>query len=242
MKIVEASVIGARDTNEDRLGHWRTPQATLMAVADGLGGHVHGEIAAQIALDVMSASFGAEARDALPDPASFLERACLAGHAAILRETRKQRFLESPRTVLAACVVQDGEVFWTYVGDCRFYHVRGGRVLARSRDHTVVQRLVDEGRLREEAVPTHPYRNRLLNCLGGYQTPRIERVANARLAHGDIVLLCSDGLWGPLSQDELVEGLVSRPLEQAIPALVAAAEGSAGDDCDNISVVAMAWE
>ena len=133
-------------------------------------------------------------------------------------------------------------MFWTYVGDCRFYHVRGGRVLARSLDHTVVQRLVDEGRLREEAVPTHPYRNRLLNCLGGYQTPRIERVVNARLAHGDIVLLCSDGLWGPLSQDELVEGLVSRPLEQAIPALVAAAEGSAGDDCDNISVVAMAWE
>ena len=91
MKIVEASVIGARDTNEDRLGHWRTPQATLMSVADGLGGHVHGEVAAQIALDVMSASFGAEARDALSDPASFLERACLAGHVAILRETRKQR-------------------------------------------------------------------------------------------------------------------------------------------------------
>ena len=242
MKIVEASVVGARETNEDRVGHWRTAQAALMAVADGLGGHVHGELAAQIALDVMSAAFGAEARDTLPDPASFLERACLAGHAAILRETRKQRFPESPRTVLAACVIQEGQVYWTYVGDCRFYLVRGGRVIARSRDHTVVQRLVDEGRVREDAVATHPYRNRLLNCLGGFQTPRIESVVNTRLARGDIVLLCSDGLWGPLSQDELVGVLLSRPLEHAIPALVAAAEASAGDDCDNISVVAMTWD
>jgi len=242
VKIVEASVVGARDTNEDRVGHWKTAQAALMAVADGLGGHVHGELAAQLALDVLGASFEAEARDRLPDPASFLERACLAGHAAILRETRKQRFPESPRTVVSTCVVQDGQVFWTYVGDCRFYLVRGGEVIARSRDHTVVQRLVDEGRVREDAVATHPYRNRLLNCLGGYQTPRIEPVVSTRLARGDILLLCSDGLWGPLSQDELVQTLISRPLEQAVPALVAAAEASAGDDCDNISVVAMTWE
>ncbi len=242
MKIVEASVLGARETNEDRVGHWRSAQAALLAVADGLGGHVHGELAAQISVDILSASFGAEARDALPDPGGFLERAFVAGHAAIVRETRKQRFPESPRTVLAACVVQEGQVFWTHVGDCRFYLIRGGRVLARSRDHTMVQRLVDEGRVREEAVATHPYRNRLLNCLGGYQTPRIEPAVSTRLVRDDIVLLCSDGLWGPLSQDEMVRVLVSRPLEQAIPELVAAAESSAADDCDNISVVAMAWD
>jgi serine/threonine protein phosphatase PrpC len=242
VKIVEASVLGARETNEDRVGHWRTTEAALLAVADGLGGHVHGEVAAQIAVDILSASFGAEARDTLPDPASFLERACAAGHAAILRETRKQRFPESPRTVLVACVVQEGQVFWTHVGDCRFYLIRGRQVLARSRDHTVVQRLVDEGRLREEAVATHPYRNRLLNCLGGHQTPRIDPVVSARLLCDDIVLLCSDGLWGPLSQDELVDTLASLPLERAIPELVAAAEASAADDCDNISVVAMTWE
>jgi serine/threonine protein phosphatase PrpC len=242
VKIVEASVLGARETNEDRVGHWRTAQAALLAVADGLGGHVHGELAAQISVDILSASFAAEARDTLPDPASFLERACAAGHAAILRETRKQRFLESPRTVLVACVVQEGQVFWTHVGDCRFYLIRGRQILARSRDHTVVQRLVDEGRLREEAVATHPYRNRLLNCLGGHQTPRIEPVVSARLLRDDIVLLCSDGLWGPLSQGEIVETLASLPLERAIPELVAAAEASAADDCDNVSVVAMTWE
>ena len=241
MNIVEASVLGARETNEDRVGHWRTPRSLLMAVADGLGGHVHGELAAQIAIDVLGAAFAAEARDILPDPASFLARAYGAAHSAILRETEKQRFPETPRTVLSACVVQDARVFWTHIGDCRFYLIREGGIVVRSRDHTVVQRLIDEGRIGEEAAATHPHRNRLLQCLGGYQTPRIEPVASTRLAKNDILLLCSDGFWGPISQPQLMHALLSRPLSAAIPELVAAAEKAAGLDCDNISVVATTW-
>ncbi len=240
--IVQASSLGARETNEDRVGHWSAPQAVLMAVADGLGGHMHGEVAAQLALDILGAAFAGEARPKLEEPAGFLARTFAAAHSAILREAEKRRFPDSPRTVAATCVVQDGQVFWTHVGDCRFYLLRSGRIVARSRDHTVVQRLVDEGRIREEAAGTHPYRNRLLQCLGGYQTPRIEPVASARLAKDDILLLCSDGFWGPLTQRQLMHALLSRPLGEAIPELVALAETSAGADCDNISVVAMAWQ
>lgn len=240
--IVQTSALGAREINEDRVGHWTAPDAVLMAVADGLGGHLHGELAAQIAMEILGTAFAAEARARLADPGDFLTRAFAAAHDAILREAEIQRFPENPRTVIAACVVQDGQVFWTHVGDCRFYLLRTGRVLARSRDHTVVQRLVDEGRIREEAAATHPHRNRLLQCLGGYQVPRIEPVSSAPLAPQDILLLCSDGLWGPLSQRQLMHPLLSRPLGEAIPELVALAEASAGPDCDNISVVAMAWD
>ena len=239
--IVQASVIGAREANEDRVGHWRAPEAQLMAVADGLGGHMHGELAAQIAIDILGAAFTGEAQPKLADPAGFLERALATAHAAILRETERQRFPEAPRTVLVACAVQDGQAFWTHVGDCRFYLVRGGRILARSRDHTMVQRLVDEGRIREEAMATHPHRNRLLQCLGGYQMPRIEPVASARLARDDILLLCSDGFWGPLTPRQLMHALLSRPLGEAISELVALAEKCAGPECDNISAVAMTW-
>jgi serine/threonine protein phosphatase PrpC len=240
--IVQASSIGARQTNEDRVGHWSTPAAVLMAVADGLGGHLHGEVAAHIAIDILGAAFMAEAQARLHDPAEFLVRAMSAGHAAILREAQKLQLAETPRTVIAACVVQDGHAFWAHVGDCRFYLVRKGRILARSRDHTVVQRLVDEGRIREEAVATHPHRNRLLQCLGSYQSPYIEPGAGTRLAPGDILLLCSDGFWGPLTQRQLMHALLSRPLEQAIPELVALAESCAGAECDNISIVAMTWD
>jgi PPM family protein phosphatase len=239
--IVQASVVGAREVNEDRIGHWSVSNALLMAVADGLGGHMHGEVAAQIAIDALGGAFAAEANAGLPDPSQFLPRAFAAGHAAILREALQRRLPDSPRTVIAACVVQDGHAFWSHIGDCRFYLLRQGRIHARSRDHTVVQRLVDEGRIREEAAGTHPYRNRLLACLGGYEVPRFAPAESVRLAGDDIVLLCSDGFWGPLTPRQIMHALLSRPLEEAIPELVALAESRAGAECDNVSVVAMAW-
>ena len=240
--IVQASRIGARDTNEDRVGCWSAPEAVLMAVADGLGGHLQGELAAQIAVDTLGTAFQREAQPQLADPGEFLARSLSSAHAAILSEARKLELPETPRTVIAACVVQDAHAFWAHVGDCRFYLVRKGRILVRSRDHTVVQRLVDEGRIREEAAATHPHRNRLLQCLGSYETPSIECGASARLAQDDILLICSDGFWGPLTQRQLMHALLSRPLAEAIPELVALAESCAGPDCDNISVVAMTWD
>lgn len=239
--IVQASSLGAREVNEDRVAHWTAPEASLLAVADGLGGHLHGEVAAQIAIDILGAAFEGEAPTKLANPGEFLGRALAAAHAAIVREAEKRRYLENPRTVLVACVVQDGHAFWTHVGDCRFYLLRSGRVVARSRDHTVVQRLIDEGRIREEAAATHPHRNRLLQCLGGYQPPHLEPVAAEPLAPDDILLLCSDGFWGPLAQREMLDSFLSRPLPQSVSELVALAERSAGADCDNISVVAMKW-
>lgn len=239
--IVQATSRGARETNEDRVAHWVAPQSALMAVADGLGGHAHGELAAGIAIEVLGAAFRGEAQPRLAEPGAFLERALGLAHAAIVREAEQRRFPENPRTVLAACVVQDGHAWWTHVGDCRFYLFRTGRIVARSRDHTVVQQLVDAGRIREEAAGSHPQRNRLLQCLGGLQTPHPEPAASVRLAHEDIVLLCSDGFWGPLTPRQMLHALLSRPLAEAIPELVALAESRAGAECDNISVVAMQW-
>ncbi len=239
--IVQASRVGGREVNEDRVGHWSTPETMLLAVADGLGGHLHGEVAAQLAIDVLGAAFAGEAREKLDDPGEFLGRAFATAHAAILREAEKRAYPESPRTVIAACVAQDGHAYWTHVGDCRFYLLRQGRVLARSRDHTVVQRLVDEGRIREEAAAVHPYRNRLLQCLGGMNTPRAEPAAGVRLAQGDILLLCSDGFWGPLTQRQIMHALLSRPLDEAIAELVELAESRAGPQSDNISALATVW-
>lgn len=240
--IVQASRVGARERNEDRVGAWTSPGAVLMAVADGLGGHRHGELAAELAMQVLGSAFEAEAKDKLADPAAFLAQAFARAHDAILEEAQRRDLPDNPRTVLAACVVQDEHVFWTHVGDCRFYLLRQGRIVARTRDHTVVQRLVDEGRIREEAVAMHPYRNRLLQCLGSLQAPRPESPAQARLAKEDILLLCSDGFWGPLSPRQMMHALLARPLAEAIQELMTLAESIAGRECDNISVVAMQWD
>jgi len=241
LSIVEASRIGARQVNQDRVGHWQTSAAALLTVADGLGGHLHGEVAAHLAVQLLGAAFQREAKPRVADPGAFLARALEAGHAAILREAQRMELPETPRTVIVACVVQDGHACWTHVGDCRLYHIRQGRILQRTRDHTLVQQLVDEGRIREEAAASHPGRNRLLQCLGGYQAPRPEAPSVARLAKDDLLLLCSDGFWGPLTQRQMIHALLARPLEAAIPELVELAELRAGPQCDNVSVLAMAW-
>lgn len=234
------SRLGTRRMNQDRVGHRASPAALLLMVADGLGGHLHGEIAAQVAVDVLGRTFTEEARPRLAQPAQFLSRAIDLAHLAILQEARVRGLPDAPRTVLAACVVQDGWMHWAHVGDCRLYLFRKGRIHARTRDHSLVQQLVDAGRIREEAVSSHPDRNRLLQCLGGVQALRID-TASERLAKDDIVLLCSDGFWGPLTQRQMLNALLTRKLDEAVASLADLAETRAGPECDNTSVLAMAW-
>jgi serine/threonine protein phosphatase PrpC len=239
--LVQETRIGARNMNQDRVGHWRTAQSLLMVVADGLGGHLHGEIAAQIALQHFGSAFEHDARPALEAPEQFLWHGMAAAHAAILREAQRLKLPDTPRTVIVACVVQDGHAYWAHVGDCRLYLVRSGRIVLRTRDHTVLQQLLDEGRIREEEITTHPDRHRLLQCLGSLQAPRPAAGQKARLAKHDLLVLCSDGLWGPLTQRQLLHSLTTKALEQAIPDLADLAELRAGPQCDNVSVLAMAW-
>jgi serine/threonine protein phosphatase PrpC len=239
--IIQESRIGARPLNQDRVGHWRTGESLLMVVADGMGGHPRGELAAELAVAHFASAFRSDARPRLADPAAFLARGLSGCHATILRRAAELGLPEAPRTTAVACVIQDGTAYWSHIGDSRLYIVRGGKFLARTRDHTPVQRLVDAGRIREEAVPSHPDRNKLLQCLGGDLAPRLEPEASARLAKNDIVLLCSDGLWGPLTPRQLLTALLATNLHSAVRELIELAEKYSGVDCDNVSVLALSW-
>ena len=212
-----------------------------MVVADGLGGHLRGELAAQVSVDYFGSAFERDAQPALADPQQFLYRGLVGAHAAILRQAHELGLPDVPRTVIVACVVQEGHAYWAHIGDCRLYLVREGRILAQTRDHTVVQHLLESGRIHEEAVSTHPERNRILQCLGSYQTPRPDPIVRARLARHDLLVLCSDGLWGSLTHRELVHSLATLPLRQALVELAELAEQHAGAQCDNVSVLAMSW-
>jgi serine/threonine protein phosphatase PrpC len=233
---------GKRPYNQDRLGHWRTGEAQLLTVCDGMGGHAHGEIAAQVALEHLAAAFQAAARPRIGNPDLFLYDAVGGAHAAILRDAQRRGLKEAPRTTVVACVVQEGKAWWSHVGDSRLYLIRKGRVHVRTRDHSYVQQLVDAGKIREQAAENHPDKNRLFQCLGGTQAPRVEMTASAALEKDDILLLCSDGLWGPLTERQILMGLIAREMMDALPALIALAEARAGATCDNISVVALQWQ
>jgi len=233
--------VGKRPYNQDRLGYWRTPEALLLVLADGMGGHAHGEVAAELTMRHIAAAFRRDAKPRLVNPDLFLFRAVGRSHGMLLREARQLGLADTPRTTVVACVVQEGHAYWSHIGDSRLYLLRKGQVHARTRDHTLVQQLVDEGKLQEDQMSTHPERNRLLQCLGGVQTPRVEPTAASRLERDDILLICSDGLWGPLTRRQLLDGLAGAALGEAIAQLATLAEVRGGPGCDNISALALAW-
>ena len=233
--------VGKRPYNQDRLGYWRTPEALLLVLADGMGGHAHGEVAAELTMRHIAAAFRRDAKPRLANPDLFLFRAVGRSHGMLLREARQLGLADTPRTTVVACVVQEGHAYWSHIGDSRLYLLRKGQVHARTRDHTLVQQLVDEGKLQEDQMSTHPERNRLLQCLGGVQIPRVEPTAATRLERDDILLICSDGLWGPLTRRQLLDGLAGAALGEAIAQLATLAEVRGGPGCDNISALALAW-
>ncbi len=233
---------GMRDTNQDYAAHDATEAALLLAVADGMSGYFGGEIAAEIAIGSLLHSFGVEAQPALAEPAVFLEQALVRAHDAIHGYAREHALPEVPRTVIVSCVVQDNQAWWNHVGDARFYLLRDGRIAAQTRDHTPVQALVDAGEIPPEQAYAHPDSGRVLQSLGAPSSPAPGPGAHTGLQADDVLLLCSDGFWGPLRSSQLLDGLDRPTLRQSILALADTAERRAGAHGDNLTVLALRWQ
>ncbi len=239
--IFQESRKGGREANEDRTSYAYTRDSLLMVVADGMGGHLHGEVASQIAAQLLTEAFQREAKPTLADPLGFLQKSITDAHFALGDYAKARNLVESPRTTCVACVVQDSTAFWAHVGDSRLYHIREGRIQAQTRDHSRVQMLVDQGRVREEAVAAHPDRNKIFNCIGAVALPQVELSRPTLLREDDTLILCTDGWWGPLAGKLITRALLKSDLMKAIPELLDLAELRGGADRDNLSVVAMTW-
>ena len=235
--VFQISRRGGREKNEDRMGYCYTREASLFVLADGMGGHPEGEVAAQIALQTVSAQFQAQAKPTVPDPQVFLTSALLAAHHQILRYASDKAMLDSPRTTLVAAVLQNGSATWIHCGDSRLYMVRGRELLTRTRDHS----FSELGRP-PPSGSDKLNRNVLFTCLGSPTKPIYDMTGPVPLEQGDRLLLCSDGLWGSIDDVEIARQLGSLPVSQAVPELVEAALRKAGSSSDNVTVVAMEWE
>jgi len=235
--VFQLSRQGSREKNEDRMGYCYTRDAGLFVLADGMGGHPEGEVAAQIALRTLSALFQREAKPRLLHPAAFLSAGLMAAHQQIIRYASERALLDTPRTTLVAGVVQAGELHWAHCGDSRLYVVRGGALLSRTRDHSYSEAQAHTGRLVEGLN-----RNVLFTCLGSTVRPMVDVAGPLPLHEGDKVLLCSDGLWSSVDDDEIVRLLSAQPVFDAVPTLVERAIAVGGAQSDNVTVLAMEWE
>ena len=240
--IYQDSRQGGRDNNEDRTTYCYSRDALLMVIADGMGGHHHGEIAAQIAVQTLANAFQNEAKPQLGDPFRFLQKGMTNAHHAILDYAARHRLPDSPRTTCVACVIQDNVAYWAHAGDSRLFLMRNGRVIAQSKDHSRIRLLLEEGLITEVQAARHPDRNKIYSCLGSPSAPEIDFSRKTPLEHSDILLLCTDGLWGVISGDQMAAALKGANLLQAVPMLLAQAEAKGGAHGDNLSVVAVCWE
>ncbi len=239
--IHQSSRYGSRPYNQDRLAYSYSKDALLLVIADGMGGHRHGEVAAQLAIKSLTDAFQEEATPILKSPAKFLNTHIQHIHEAIGSLTLTNDLLEAPRTTIVAAILQHGTLYCAHVGDSRLYHFRNGKLLYRTQDHSIVQALQRKGLISKQEMLTHPDRNKIYNCLGGDKTPQIDIAQTQNLQEGDILLLCTDGLWASLSEETIADILQRGAISKVIPNLIALAEKLNGEDSDNISAIGMQW-
>ena len=203
IEYAKVSALGDRQDNQDRAAVVASEDAALMLVFDGMGGHSDGAKAAETGLAVVQKLFMA-AKQPIFDPQGFLYMALSRAHDEVVRIGADVAVDFRPRATCAVCLVQEGGAYWAHIGDSRIYQVRGGRVLTRSRDHSHVEVLIQEGAITEAEAQDHPMRNFVECCIGGdAPVPDMSVTHRKRLEPGDVLLACSDGLWSGLSDEDM---------------------------------------
>ncbi len=199
----KVSALGDRQDNQDRAAVVVSEDAALMLVFDGMGGHSDGARAAETGLQVVQDLF-MNATQPIFDPQGFLYMALSQAHDEVVCLGQDVEVDFRPRATCAICLVQEGGSFWAHIGDSRIYQIRDGAVLTRSRDHSHVEVLIQEGAISEEEALDHPMRNFVECCIGGDAAVPDMSITNRKsLATGDVLLACSDGLWSGLSDDDV---------------------------------------
>jgi serine/threonine protein phosphatase PrpC len=237
----QTSLLGARETNQDRVSVVVSEQAALLIACDGMGGHAEGERAAVLAQALLTERFN-QTPQPLFDPLGFLHLVLGAAHQKVVATGTGMPLETRPRATCAVCLVQQHSAYWAHVGDSRIYHLRGGRVLTRTRDHSHVEVLVREGVISADQLQTHPMRNFVESCLGGEAlVPEMSLSRRQPLQRGDILLVCTDGLWANLDDASIAAAFPApdTALDEALQRLSERAVAHGGAGSDNTSTAAL---
>jgi serine/threonine protein phosphatase PrpC len=233
-----ASDIGGRSEQQDCLEmlSLNSGDTHLVVVADGMGGHRDGALAARTVIETARRRFNA---GPISDPRTFLQELCHESHQGISNLGR-----DEPRSPGSTCVVlylNGPEAYWAHVGDSRLYHFRKGQLLNRTQDHSVAQLMVAQGRLTETDAATSALQNQLYMRLGGNEPPEPDFGAS-EVDADDMFMLCSDGFWSHVEPQEVVASLDEYPIDnEGAGHLVDMARERGGSTGDNISLVLVRW-
>jgi len=245
VEVWTATHVGCRrPVNEDALcaEELAGGRAWLLTVADGMGGHAGGEIASRVAVGSLAGHVKAALRDgALPGTGaarSLLAEAVSGANRAVCGAAADGAGPVGMGTTLVAVLVTEGWATVAHVGDSRAYLFRSGNLRRLTEDHSLVAALVRTGDLAEDQVSHHPQRHVLTKALGGSRGARAD-MTQLELQPGDLIMLCSDGLTGPVGEEELAavlsEAAARDAVDQAPERLVELANSRGGPD--NVTIV-----
>lgn len=227
---------GDRKEQQDRVAiipHPRARGVALAVVADGMGGHTGGALAAEQVIHTSKNNL--EHFSPAEESARWLlENSMREAHTMI----KASRFMneKDPHSTAVMLLLQPGRVTWGYCGDSRLYRFRDGRLLGRTIDHSFVEHLLAIGKITPEQAETHPNRNLLMTSLGGQDEPRFDFGETAELCAGDCFMLCSDGIWAYFGDAELGALLNENPARQACEKIINLARQRAAGGGDNLSL------
>ena len=240
MEVAGLSDLGCqRENNEDSYCYWEPAsdaefarKGRLAVVADGMGGHEGGLEASRIAVEVIQETYAAQS---LSDPQTLLTAGFHEAHQRVQRYAIEHVKLRGMGTTATAVAVVGNSLYYAHIGDSRLYRVNKEEIVRLTHDHSYVGRLVESGVITAEEAEAHPQRNILTAALGAgaeiaVETPPLP----ASLKSGDSLVLCTDGLWGQLTDPEIQRAVVQNPPVTACRALVNLARERGGPD--NITV------
>ena len=243
IEYAKVSALGDRSDNQDRAAVVVAENAALMLVFDGMGGHSDGARAAETGLKVVQDMF-VDVKLPVFDPQGFLYMALSRAHDEVVRLGQDVAVDFRPRATCALCLVQEGGAYWAHIGDSRIYQLRNGKVLSRSRDHSHVEVLIQEGAITEEEALDHPMRNFVECCIGGdAPVPDMSITSKTKLQTGDVLLACSDGLWSGLSDHDVAQigQAEDQSLTESLKSVSAQALSANAPYSDNTTGTALKW-
>jgi PPM family protein phosphatase len=224
-----------RENNEDRYSYWEPAsdeeferKGRLAIVADGRGGYEGGQEASRIAVETVEEIYSASS---VRDPRAVLMKAFQEAHRRIREHAQKHPTLHNMGTTCTSIVILGDQLYFAHVGDSRLYLVRDGKISRITNDHSYVGKLVEHGVIRADEAEKHPQRHILTSALGSGPEifPDVPETPQP-LQSGDVLVLCSDGLWGVVG-DQVVESAVSaKKVSDAAAALIERAKALGGPD------------
>jgi len=226
---------GPREEQQDSAGFFERNEKLLAVVCDGAGGHRGGAEASKVAVEVAKMRF-LEANGLFQDHAKCLEGICIEADQKIRNLGESEKL--SPKSTIAMVYIAGKTAHWVHVGDSRIYRLRAGRIEERTRDHSMVQILFEQGEIAEDNMGTHPDQGRLLRALGSGEDLKVAH-GSADVAGEDGFLICSDGFWERTKATEIDKFFKGKPTEAGLQAMVLEAVRRNGPKGDNTTALAI---